>query len=96
MRTAAVAKLKASLSEYLSHVKEGEEIIVTDRGKPIAKIVPYALEEDMDQHRQDLIRRGLIKPGKGTLPPDFFTRRKFRDIRGDLLRVLLEEREDGV
>ena len=40
MKTAAVSKLKASISEYLLKVKAGEEVIVTDRGKPIAKIVP--------------------------------------------------------
>ncbi|PYN64673.1 MAG: type II toxin-antitoxin system prevent-host-death family antitoxin, partial [Candidatus Rokuibacteriota bacterium] len=41
MTSAAVAKLKASLSEYLARVKAGEEVIVTERGKPIAKIVPF-------------------------------------------------------
>lgn len=96
MRTAAVAKLKASLSEYLSHVKDGEEVIVTDRGKPIAKIVPYTYEGDQDQYRLDLIRRGLLKPGKGSLPPDFLTRRKFEDPEGLLLKALLEERESGL
>jgi prevent-host-death family protein len=40
MKTAAVSALKASLSEYLAGVKAGEEIIVTDRGKPIAKLMP--------------------------------------------------------
>jgi len=41
MKTAAVSKLKAGLSEYLARVKAGEEVIVTERGKPIAKIVPF-------------------------------------------------------
>ena len=40
MKTAKVSELKASISEYLSKVKAGEEVLVTDRGKPIAKIIP--------------------------------------------------------
>ena len=37
MRTATVSKLKASLSEYLRQVKAGEEVLVTERGRPIAR-----------------------------------------------------------
>ena len=40
MKTTPVAQLKATLSEQLARVKAGEEIVVTERGRPIAKIVP--------------------------------------------------------
>ena len=96
MRTAGVAKLKASLSEYLRYVKEGGEVLVTERGRPIAKIVPYTLEGDEDQHRLDLIRRGLLKPGKGKMDVEFFKRPKVKDPEGLALRYLLEERESGL
>lgn len=96
MRTAAVAKLKASLSEYLSHVKEGEEVVVTDRGKPIARIIPYRFEGDEDKRRLDLIRRGVIKPGKGPLSAEFLNRRQHRDIEAELLNALQEDREAGL
>jgi len=33
MKSAAISKLKASLSEYLDRVKAGEEVIVTERGR---------------------------------------------------------------
>jgi prevent-host-death family protein len=42
MKTATVSRLKASLSEYLAGVREGESLIVTDRGRPAAKIIPCA------------------------------------------------------
>ena len=95
MRTVGVAKLRASLSEYLRYVKEGEEVLVTERGRPIAKIVPYTLEGDEDQHRLDLIRRGLLKPGKGPLSAEFLNRPKVKDPEGLALKYLLEERESG-
>jgi prevent-host-death family protein len=39
-----VAQLKAHLSEHLRRVQDGETIVVTDRERPVAKIVPYAQE----------------------------------------------------
>ena len=35
-----VAQLKAQISHYLRRVKAGEEVIVTERGIPVARIVP--------------------------------------------------------
>jgi len=45
-RVAAIAELKARLSEYLKIVKSGTEVVVTERGNPIARIIPYQLRED--------------------------------------------------
>jgi prevent-host-death family protein len=43
------SKFKARALEYLRRVEQrGEEIIVTDRGRPVAKVVPLATEvEDL-------------------------------------------------
>lgn len=40
MESAGIAELKARLSEYLSRVEAGEEVLVTDRGRPVAWLVP--------------------------------------------------------
>lgn len=42
MKSAPVSKLTAMRSEFLANVKTGEEVIITERGKPIAKNVPLA------------------------------------------------------
>ncbi len=59
MKHAAVAKLKATLSEYLARVKAGEEVIVTERGKPIARIVPLARHDFvcLDQRLREAAQR---------------------------------------
>lgn len=95
MKTAAVSELKASLSEYLAKVKGGEEIIVTDRGKPIAKIVPVTPSEAVPEHLRDLERKGLIKIGTGKLPKDFWDWPRPKDPKGLVLKALLEERAEG-
>jgi prevent-host-death family protein len=96
MKTAAVSELKASLSEYLGQVKAGEEVLVTDRGKPIARIVPLGRDDsDRPPHLLELERSGLVRIGTGAIPSEFWTRTKPRDRDGAALRALLSEREEG-
>jgi prevent-host-death family protein len=96
VKTAAVSELKAQLSEYLSKVKAGEEVVVTDRGKPIAKIVPLRRTElAISPHLLSLERAGLARIGKVSLPAGFWTRPRPKDLRGLALQSLLKEREEG-
>ena len=52
-----VATLKASLSELLANVKAGEEVVVTERGRP---------DVDPESHRR--LRTAAILEGFHTLP----------------------------
>lgn len=47
----SVRELKLQLSKYLRRVRAGEIIVITDRGKPIGRIIPEAtsLEERVQQ-----------------------------------------------
>lgn len=95
MKTAAVSKLKASLSEYLLKVKAGEEIIVTERGKPIARLVPVAPSEAIPEYLREMEKKGLISIGTGKLPKDFWDLPRPKDPKGLVLKALLEERREG-
>ena len=39
MIRAGIKETKNNLSRILVHVKEGEEVIITERGKPVARII---------------------------------------------------------
>jgi prevent-host-death family protein len=42
MKTVSKSQLKARALEYFREVERaGEELVLTDRGKPVLKIVPY-------------------------------------------------------
>jgi prevent-host-death family protein len=41
MNVVKIAELKDQLSRYLRSVEQGQEVVVTDRGRPIARIVPH-------------------------------------------------------
>ena len=45
MRTVGIRDLKNGLSRYLKLVRNGETIVVTERGEPVARIVPAGIPE---------------------------------------------------
>ena len=54
-----VRDLKNQLSRYLERVRIGDEIIVTDRGRPIARL--SALDHSHDR-LTDLVASGAVRP----------------------------------
>jgi prevent-host-death family protein len=96
MKTAAVSELKALLSKYLSNVKAGEEVMITDRGRPVAKIVPIKRTEmELPPHLLTLERAGLARIGKSSLPDSFWRLPRPTDKKNAALKALLNEREEG-
>jgi prevent-host-death family protein len=59
MEMVAKSKMKAHCLEYFRQVEHsGQELIITDRGKPILKVVPYASNpaEILESLRGSVIR----------------------------------------
>ena len=95
MKIAGVSKLKAYLSDYLNQVKAGTEVLITDRGKPVARLVPIARTKAAKESLTRMEKQGLIKLGSGRLPKDFWTLPRPEDPKGLVRRALIEEREGG-
>ena len=91
-RTASVANLKARLSEYLRLVKAGREIVVTERGVPVARLLPLDEVERKSSRRLRLARDGALRPGRGRLPKVLQTAPKGEPVGASVLAALLDER----
>jgi len=97
MRTAAIAKLKAGLSGYLESVKAGERVVVTDRGRPVALIVPIDPNISQDERRVELVAKGLVRPGSGAISADLIEGAAVPGLTSDrALQAVIEDREDRV
>jgi prevent-host-death family protein len=55
-----IRELKAHLSRYLTLVKKGERITVSDRGRAVAIISPVPKDE-IDERIEAMLRAGLAK-----------------------------------
>jgi prevent-host-death family protein len=87
--TTGIRELKEQLSAYIRRVKSGETIVITDRGKPVGRLVPYS---DSLAHRLELMQEaGFINwsgQSLGKLEPA--VPNKSKQLISDLL---LEDRE---
>ena len=63
MRSIGIRELRQQASRYLRSVERGETIEVTDRGRPVALLVPIA-EAAV---RERLIASGRLRPASGDL-----------------------------
>lgn len=92
--TVGVREAKASLSKYLKIVGQGVEVIITDRGVPVGKIVPIpAGESSLAQRLQKLEQEGVI----GGRPPRGKTEQQFPLTvpSGIAQQFLQEDRDHG-
>jgi prevent-host-death family protein len=62
---AGIRELRENLRSYLDRVKNGDTILVTERGRPIARIVAA----DADEAFERLVRAGIITPAKRSKRP---------------------------
>ena len=92
MSTVGVKQLKNRLTEYLAHTKQGEEVIVTQRGTPIALIRPIRSAAKAASREAKLAR--LAAQGSVTLP----TKKPLKRVRlvkvsgKPISRVIVEDR----
>jgi prevent-host-death family protein len=92
MRKVGSRELKNRLGKYLARARKGQTIVVTDRGEPVAKLVPI----DKPQNPEDALKtrlRELEAAGHIRLATGPF--RDFKPVRskGKLAsRMIIEDR----
>lgn len=62
MRTVGLKTLKNKLSEYVRLAAAGETVVVTDRGRTVAEIVPPRPKPEQESVIERGVREGWIRP----------------------------------
>jgi prevent-host-death family protein len=60
MKTVNVADLKNNLSAYLDEVEKGNQIVVLNRTKPVARLIPIHIDE-LSEEEERLVFEGELK-----------------------------------
>jgi prevent-host-death family protein len=95
MRSVGLKTLKNKLSEYVRLAARGETILVTDRDRVVAEIVPPRADRATwlaDAQLADAVRKGWLRPPllpHGDAPP-----RQAVAKLADLLAELARDRDD--
>ncbi|MGH7553770.1 MAG: type II toxin-antitoxin system Phd/YefM family antitoxin [Longimicrobiales bacterium] len=95
MKRVSVAELKARLSEFLAAAKAGEDVVVTERGRPVARLTGLQGSLSSEARVEALLRAGLVRPPRGRLRPKFLELPRPADPQGRSLELVREEREGG-
>jgi prevent-host-death family protein len=84
-----IREAKAQLSRLVSEAERGTEWIITDRGRPVAKLAPLRdVKSPVDQRVAKLESWGWIEPGRvrtARIPPP-------ARIQADAQRALQDDR----
>jgi prevent-host-death family protein len=85
--TVGIREAKINLSRILRRVRHGAEIVITDRGKPVGRIVPIRESVlDLDTLISNLEARGVLaekRDGRRPHPP--------LPLRGGLAQKMLQQ-----
>ena len=65
--TVGIRELKSHLSHYLRLVKRGATLLITERGRPIGRIVPVGLPPE--DRLQTMVEAGLVSWSGRSFPP---------------------------
>ena len=66
--TVGIRDAKIHLSKYVKMVQKGNEIILTDHGRPVGKIVPMATRDlPIEERVKQLEDNGLLEQDSGRL-----------------------------
>jgi len=95
MQQVSIAELKAHLSRYLQAVRAGQDVIVTDRGIPVARLCPIGPGPQPDARTLALIRAGVARPPRQALSVDFWDQPRPADPQARALHALLADRAEG-
>lgn len=83
----AVSALRAHLSEWLERVRSGEEVVITDRGVPVGRLVAIGSTTVMER----LLQEGAISKPTAAGRPKARTRVRVR-AEGPVADLVAEQR----
>jgi prevent-host-death family protein len=85
MKTVSVKQLQNDLGRYLDEVRAGEEVVIEDRSKPVARIIPFSANGELNAHGDRPVEK------RKTRSP-----RKSPPLKEDMLYLTDEELEAHV
>lgn len=95
MRTTNIAELKNNLSNFLADVKLGEEILISDRNKPFAKIIPLPNASDFSAEELALAAAGILRLPEESEVGEAFLKEKRPNLKAEIaVEAILDERDE--
>src|ERR1700726_4557230 len=98
MKKASITEAKNRLSALIDGLKAGASVLIVDRGRPVARLEPVtgASASEQDGRLSRLIRDGVVRPSRASLPRALFDTQPPRLKAGaSAVAALIAERREG-
>jgi prevent-host-death family protein len=98
MKKASITEAKNGLSALIDGLRRGTSVLIVDRGRPVARLEPVSNAPAVleDGRLMRLVREGIVRPARSSLPKSLLSTRPPSAKGGaSVLSVLLEERRQG-
>lgn len=96
MKRATITEAKNGLSALIDVAKAGETVVITDRGRPVAKLEPVGSSADPTGRIDRLQRAGMVRIGTGAIPTKVLRTKPPALAPGSsAVDALLDERRSG-
>jgi len=69
--------------------------LITERGRPIARLLPIAGQSSLAEHLTEMEKKGLLKRPVAPLPADFWDWPRPVDPEAKVRAAVTREREEG-
>lgn len=93
MHVVSTRDIRARLSELLRRVRQGEQVVVTERGRPIARLV--AIPAHTTDRLSGLAADGVVRLGSGVFPASLLAEPGPADPGGLVRAALVAGRDEG-
>jgi prevent-host-death family protein len=94
VQTVSITELKNNLSAYIEQVQNGEELIVKNHNRPVARVIPLNVNEDLDEEEAELVAAGLMRLPLKEKSDDFLDY-PAPDVPLEAIREVLRAERDG-
>jgi prevent-host-death family protein len=98
MKKASISQAKNQLSALLEKVRHGETVLITDRGRPVARLEPVSSETnaELEAAIKELERAGVVRRPREKVNTDLLLQDPSPAPGGaSALQALLEERREA-
>ena len=98
MRTASITEAKNRLSALIDQVRNGDTIVITDRGRPVAQLASLAADRSGATRGRlaRLEREGVLRRGSAAGPVSAVLGPPPRPQKGaSVVQAVLDERAEG-
>jgi prevent-host-death family protein len=94
MQTIIVTELQTNLIAWLERVRAGEEVLVSDLNRPIARLLPVEISDEVEAEELGMASAGLVRLPAEELPESFWEMEAPVVAMEDIVAAVRAERDE--